>query len=185
MLEDSVVSQRMIEESLGKKFELKFAGTIKEGRSKIGNNEFDLLLFDINLPDGTSFDFYQEIIERGHHKCPIIFFSQSKDEENIIKGMQLGQCDFIFKPFNPDELLVRINTQIALYENTQKLISREKATLTGNFGHDINNPLMIALNAYKKLKGKFLFGDDPHARMIEDSLERMRKITQDYMKRRS
>ena len=74
VIEDSEISLEYVKQALAGLFELHIAKSLKEGRRKIGNHRFDLCLFEINLPDGNGSDFYSEIVELGHKRCPVIFF---------------------------------------------------------------------------------------------------------------
>ena len=181
IVEDSEVSLKNIESALNKNFNLKIARNLKEARSKIGNNQFDLVLLDINLPDGNGFDFFVELATKGHGICPVVFISSDTKKEHILRGLELGQCDFIFKPFNPDELLARIETQIAVYERNLHSIGFEKELLTGEFGHEINNPLMSILNAFHSLKKTHEIANSKHALIIDRNLERLIGITKRYV----
>lgn len=181
IVEDSVVSLNHFKAALAPHFELKIALNIKEARSKIGNNFFDLVLLDINLPDGNGFDFYTELISMGHGSCPVVFVSTETSKENILRGLELGQCDFIFKPFNPDELLVRVETQIAIRERCIKNLKSEKDFITGNFGHEINNPLMCILNAYTAIKKLYPLENTKHDIMMEKNIARLTDITKHYV----
>jgi DNA-binding response OmpR family regulator len=181
ILEDSDVSIAAVELALAKQFDLKIARTVKEARSKIGNHSFDLFLFDIHLPDGNGFDFYSEIVELGHAKCPIIFFSSSRDKEKILQGMELGQCDYIFKPFNPEELKARIETQLAIFEKNLIHVEFEKEILKAEFGHQIINPLTSILNAFKGLKRSYPIENDNHTIILERNLERLLKFSEKFV----
>lgn len=183
IVEDSELALDIIQKILGDKYELKVARSLREGRSKIGNNHFAMILLDVNLPDGNGFVFYEELIRLGHGNSPVIFISSDTTTENILRGLELGQCDFIFKPFKAEELLARVETQIAVYQRYLKNIDLEKKLLKGEFGHEINNPLMIILNSYLSLKKKHNhFKDDRHAEMLEHNIDRLVNITKSYSK---
>src|SRR6185295_934902 len=52
---------------------------------------------------------------------PVIFLTGNMDKKTTVEGFKLGACDFMTKPFDPDELLMRINTQLELAESREKL----------------------------------------------------------------
>ena len=99
-----------------KGFTIYTAKTVKEGIEKIKNNDYDLMLLDINLPDGTGYDLYQEI--KTIQEIPTIFLTALDEEKDIVKGFDLGADDYITKPFHAGELLSRIKN--VLRHNVKK-----------------------------------------------------------------
>ena len=87
-------------------FTINTAKTVKEGIEKFKNNEYDLMLLDINLPDGTGYVLYQEM--KNIQEIPTIFLTALDEEKDIVKGFDLGADDYITKPFHAGELLSRI-----------------------------------------------------------------------------
>ena len=92
------------------------AKNVKEGIEKIKNNDYDLMLLDINLPDGTGYDLYQEM--KTIREIPTIFLTALDEEKDIVKGFDLGADDYITKPFHAGELLSRIKN--VLRHNVKK-----------------------------------------------------------------
>lgn len=82
------------------------ARTVKETLPLLLNNQYDLLLLDVTLPDGTGFDICREA--RKLSTVPIIFLTASDEEINIVRGLDMGGDDYITKPFKLNELLSRI-----------------------------------------------------------------------------
>ncbi len=99
-----------------KGFTIHTAKTVKEGIEKIENNAYDLMLLDINLPDGTGYDLYQEM--KTIQEIPTIFLTALDEEKDIVKGFDLGADDYITKPFHAGELLSRIKN--VLRHNVKK-----------------------------------------------------------------
>ena len=97
-------------------FEIYTAKTVKEGIEKIENNNYDLMLLDINLPDGTGYDLYQKM--KTIQEIPTIFLTALDEEKDIVKGFDLGADDYITKPFHAGELLSRIKN--VLRHNVKK-----------------------------------------------------------------
>ena len=86
------------------------AKTVKEAIEKMRCHAYDLLLLDINLPDGTGYDVYQEM--KTIQEIPTIFLTALDEEKDIVKGFDLGADDYITKPFHAGELLSRIKNVI-------------------------------------------------------------------------
>lgn len=103
--------------ALGIEFTLKDEGyevfrgaTIAEGKNLFEKEEFDLILLDINLPDGNGYDLCKYI--RTKSEVPIIFLTALDDEVNVVLGLEIGGDDYITKPFRVRELLSRIKALI-------------------------------------------------------------------------
>lgn len=111
----------------------------------------DLVLLDIMMPDINGFEVCRRFKEIEKMKnVPIIFLTARSDAEDIIKGFQLGGVDYIIKPFNNEELVVRVKTHIDLklskdliLQQNEKLkkLNDEKNELLGIAAHDLRNPL--------------------------------------------
>ena len=76
-------------------------------------NEIDLMILDITLPDGDGFEFYEQYVLP--KKIKTIFLTAKDEEEDIVKGLTLGADDYITKPFRPLELIARINKIMSKY----------------------------------------------------------------------
>ena len=70
------------------------------------NEEIDLIILDVSLPDGDGFDLYEKTIKELN--IPTIFLTAKDEENDIIKGLELGAEDYITKPFSAKELIVRM-----------------------------------------------------------------------------
>lgn len=88
-------------------YELDNARTVKEAQAFWKAENYDMLVIDVTLPDGSGFDFCREV--RQTSKVPIIFLTALDDEINTIMGLDMGADDYITKPFKLGVLLSRIN----------------------------------------------------------------------------
>ena len=70
------------------------------------NNSIDLVLLDINLPDGNGYDLFKEL--KNIKDVPIIFLTANDLEVSIVRGLDMGADDYIVKPFKMRELISRI-----------------------------------------------------------------------------
>ncbi len=82
------------------------------------NKKIDLIILDISLPDGNGFNLYEKEIKK--KKIPTIFLTARDDEDDIVKGLEIGAEDYITKPFSTKELIARIN-KILLRGKNQKI----------------------------------------------------------------
>lgn len=87
-------------------YEVIRVGTVKECKETIDRENFDLVLLDINLPDGNGYDVCKYI--KSKKDTPIIFLTALDEEVNVVLGLDMGGEDYITKPFRVRELLSRI-----------------------------------------------------------------------------
>lgn len=96
-------------------FEPLEAGSIKECLTLLKQEAVDLILLDINLPDGNGYDLFPKIKEL--QDVPILFLTANDLEVSIVRGLDMGADDYITKPFKARELVSRIKTVL---RRTQK-----------------------------------------------------------------
>ena len=79
---------------------------LKSAYPVVESQKFDLMLLDVNLPDGNGFDFAREI--QGFNRKPLIFITAHELDEEVMEGFSLGADDYITKPFNVQIAMQRI-----------------------------------------------------------------------------
>ena len=84
---------------------IKFLNKIMKDKKE--NTKIDLIILDVSLPDGNGFELYEKYIK--NKKIPTIFLTAKDEEDDIVKGLELGAEDYITKPFSTKELIARIN----------------------------------------------------------------------------
>lgn len=109
LLEDDVSLIDGLRYSLQKNgFAVEIARTVGEAIERLPDlAQYDLLLLDVTLPDGTGFSVCEQARARAP-QIPIIFLTASDEEVNIIRGLDCGGDDYITKPFRIGELCSRI-----------------------------------------------------------------------------
>ncbi len=90
-----------------KEYDVQLSGNVREAKQLLGEKEYDLLLLDVALPDGTGFEVCEMLRAKGN-QTPIIFLTASDDEIHVIRGLDSGGDDYITKPFRLGELFSRI-----------------------------------------------------------------------------
>lgn len=83
------------------------AGTIGEARPRLGVESYDVVVLDVNLPDGSGFEFTREIRASGH-TVPILLLTARDAVEDRVRGLDCGADDYLVKPFAHAELLARL-----------------------------------------------------------------------------
>jgi DNA-binding response OmpR family regulator len=115
----------------------------RQGLEMINKYNFDLILLDIIMGDISGYDVAKEI--RKHNlQLPIIFLSGKKEDEDIVKGLDIGADSYITKPFSPSVLSAQVKSKIKrrkeiLHEDTDPNII-------------IHPPFKFDLNTYKFYK---------------------------------
>lgn len=80
---------------------------LKDAKTFINNNlNLDLIILDLMLPDGSGFSLYEDFIKE--FQIPVIFLTAKDNENDIVKGLNMGAEDYITKPFSSKELLARV-----------------------------------------------------------------------------
>ena len=95
-------------------FEVEIENTGDRGLERALNEEFDLLILDLMLPQVSGFDICRQV--RDQKNTPIIMVSAKKDDIDKIRGLGMGADDYMTKPFSPSELVARVKAHLARYE---------------------------------------------------------------------
>lgn len=83
---------------------------LNSARIQIKDTNFDLIILDINLPDGNGLGFLQEL--RRNSTVPVIILTAKDMETDVVTGLELGADDYITKPFSLMILRARVQTQL-------------------------------------------------------------------------
>ena len=78
------------------------------------NEDFNLIILDLMLPNGDGFEICKKVREKKN--TPIIMVSAKKEDIDKIRGLGLGADDYMTKPFSPSELVARVKAHLARYE---------------------------------------------------------------------
>lgn len=103
-----VLHQQFQNEGLTHIFE---AGSLSEVFDHIESANPDIILLDVQLPDGSGFDICQKLRHQGFDK-PILMLTGQDSEQDIIRGLEAGANDYIAKPMRMGELLARMKTHL-------------------------------------------------------------------------
>lgn len=95
-------------------FEVEIENSGDIGLKRALEEEFDLFILDLMLPEVDGFEICRKI--RDQKNTPIIMVSAKKDDIDKIRGLGLGADDYMTKPFSPSELVARVKAHLARYE---------------------------------------------------------------------
>lgn len=84
--------------------------TLAQAREALEKNRFDLLILDVNLPDGSGLELLEQVRQSGN--LPVILLTANDMEMDIVTGLESGADDYITKPFSLAVLRARVNAQL-------------------------------------------------------------------------
>jgi len=119
------------------------AENANQAKERLKYFKFDIIILDVMMPGQNGYELTKEIKEQ--MKIPIILLTAKGEIENRIKGLELGADDYLGKPFEPKELLLRIKNTI----NRNNKIDLESKHRVGNAEIDLNK-MIIYLNSKSK-----------------------------------
>lgn len=164
IVEDEKNISKLIQDTLSlANYEFDTSFDAEEALKKIKQNSYDLILLDIMLPKLDGF----EIVEKMENKkVPIIFLSAKNDVSTIVKGLKSGGQDYITKPFEPLELLARIELRIEEKEEKEYNFKNVKIKNNERMVYKDNEAISLAPKEYElflllvKNKNKVLTRDE-------------------------
>ena len=125
-----------------KNFQVFTSEDFDEAREILGFFIFDLIILDRMMPTGDGINLIQDI--KKVSKTPIIMLTAMSENNDKIDGLKTGTDDYLSKPFEPEELFLRINNLLKLYENVNQ------AELLFSFGSYIYNTKTKSLTLNEK-----------------------------------
>lgn len=120
--------------------------SVCEAQKHILENRFDLVILDMQLPDGSGFD-VKEMLKATD--TAIIFLTVVDDEGNIVRAFESGAADYIIKPFRLRELFARIKRTLSLYSEASQttVLNLGGITIDTAAGKTYMNKTLIELTA--------------------------------------
>ena len=151
--------------------------------SLLAGTEYDLVLLDINLPDGNGYDLCK-LVKPKHPDTVVIFLTANDQESDQIRGYEAGAVDYITKPFSIEALQRKIRAMFAMLEHHKPAkdlyddgrlfldFSEQSATLNGK-------PLTLSSMEYKML---YLFCKNPRQVLTRQRLlERLWDVDEKFV----
>jgi len=126
-------------------FVVSTGNSAEEAKIKLSYFKFDLIVLDVMMPGQNGFDLTKEI--KKNFNVPIILLTAKGEVENRIQGLELGADDYLGKPFEPKELLLRIKNII----KKSKKINLNKINKIGEAKVDLNKMFIQLKNRINKI----------------------------------
>lgn len=118
VVDDHPNNLKVVGTILGAEYSISFANNGENALKLLEHNHPSLILLDIMMPGIDGFEVCRRIKENPRLKqIPVIFLTARSDTDTLVKGFQAGAVDFIAKPFNIQEITVRVSTHLALYNS--------------------------------------------------------------------
>ena len=111
-------------------YDVRLAMSLAEARAQITEDEPDIIVLDIVLPDGSGLDFLKEL--RVDKNIPILLLTALGTSNDVVAGLAAGGDDYLAKPYNNDEFLERVKAMLRRAERVPKTIQKGALTLKVN-----------------------------------------------------
>lgn len=153
LIVDDVMSNVLLLKVLltNEKFAIATASNGRQALEQVEKENPDLVLLDVIMPDMSGFEVAQHLKSNPNTAdIPIIFLTALNSTADIVKGFQVGANDFISKPFNKEELIIRVTHQISLVAAKRLILSKTEElqrTIAGRdklysvIAHDLRSPM--------------------------------------------
>ena len=116
-----------------------------QAKERLQYLRFDIIILDVMMPGQDGYELTKEI--KKQIKVPIILLTAKGEVENRIKGLELGADDYLSKPFEPKELILRIKNII----NKNTKIDKKSKHIVGAAEIDLNKMTINLNNKFKKI----------------------------------
>ena len=153
LIVDDVMSNVLLLKVLltNEKFAIATASNGRQALEQVEKENPDLVLLDVMMPDMSGFEVAEHLKSNPNTAdIPIIFLTALNSTADIVKGFQVGANDFISKPFNKEELIIRVTHQISLVAAKRLILSKTEElqrTIAGRdklysvIAHDLRSPM--------------------------------------------
>lgn len=153
LIVDDVMSNVLLLKVLltNEKFAIATASNGRQALEQVDKEHPDLVLLDVMMPDMSGFEVAQHLKANANTAdIPIIFLTALNSTTDIVKGFQVGANDFISKPFNKEELIIRVTHQISLVAAKRLILKKTEElqrTIAGRdklysvIAHDLRSPM--------------------------------------------
>jgi two-component system, sensor histidine kinase and response regulator len=180
---DNVQVLRMMLRKRG--YKITTANSAEEALQQLATKIPDVFLLDVSMPKMDGYELCRRLKQNPETRdVPVIFISALNQTHDKIRGFEVGGIDYITKPFETEEVVARVNSQVTLYQQRRELeslhqrdreryeaLSTAKDQFLSTASHDLKNPLGAIMGYASILR------DLPHIREDEYTREAVENIT--------
>jgi len=187
--DDERISNLLSQYLINKGFIVSIANSADQARSKIHLIKYDLIILDIMMPGDDGLTLTKEIRESSD--IPIILLTAKSGMESKIEGFEIGADDYLTKPFNPKELLLRVLSILKRAKNEDNIeneiffgdyalnIEKRELTKSGDriylTDREMNLLVALAKSPGEPMNREKLAGIDEPGRSVDVGINRLRR----------
>ena len=160
--DDNLLNKTLVYNLASDGYNITSATNANDATNKLQNQQYDMVLLDVNLPDGNGYDICK-LIKPKYPDTMVIFLTANDQESDQIRGYELGAVDYITKPFSINALQRKISAMFTMFEHhkfTKDIFDDGKLFL--DFSEQSaffnGNPINLSTTEYKMLN---LFRKNP------------------------
>ncbi len=152
VVDDNAVNRNMLCRRLARQgYHTEEAANGEEALDRIATERFDVVLLDIMMPVMDGFEVLARVrADRHMRTVPVVVISAVNEMEIVVRAIQMGAEDYLFKPFDPVLLRARIGALVEKRRLLEELTTQQKlaslGAVTAGIAHEIKNPLNFVLN---------------------------------------
>jgi two-component system sensor histidine kinase ChiS len=134
LVDDNPTNLQLLFETLdGRGYKLLIAKDGKSALSIAGKAHPNLILLDIMMPEIDGYEVCRQLkADPATAEIPVIFLSALTETKDKVQGLDLGAVDYVTKPFQPDEVIARVNTHLTIYRLKKALDQKNKELQDAN-----------------------------------------------------
>ncbi len=193
LVEDDISLGETLKERLEKEYLVDWAKTEKTALDFLNKKIFDLVILDVNLPDGSGFQIAEKKLL--NQKTNFIFLTAQGDAQNRLRGYELGAEEYIPKPFHLKELLIRVKHVLDSHPKVNQLIIKNitidfNQLLIKKDNGQMEYPAASDMKVLELLVSRspqpvsrdeimdFVWGEDknPNLRTVDNAIVRIKKV---------
>ena len=151
LLEDDQILSETLHDLLSREgYEVDTVFDTSEAETFSFEHNYDLYIFDINLPDGDGIELLSSL-RHAEDQTPTIFITALTDIASIAKSFELGAMDYLKKPFEPEELLIRIEAKFKKRTVNYRHIVYDPASRIARIDGEIVDLANVQMRIFEKL----------------------------------
>ena len=191
VVDDDDAIRRLVRLGLSERFEVLEAASAAEAIELVQRHDVEVVVLDVMLPGMSGVEACPILKAKARGPLPVLLLTALGDQEHRNQGLEAGGDDYLTKPVDRRELLLRVQNFVRLRRQEQ-LIRRQLETLsqlqalkddlTAMLVHDLRNPLTAAKSAFQLMERTVAEADQPVRQMGEAAVDRVMEATGDLLK---